>query len=72
MDEIQEELALQQMALQAIVSALAERALAADPRFSIEVTEQLVQTTHGLPLDIAARINAIARVMTGEADREPT
>lgn len=60
-----QELLLLVMAIEAVVSALAKRA-GADPAFSGQVTMAVVATTAGLDASVAARVNALARKITGE------
>lgn len=62
MDESME---LRLLAVEAVVSALARRAVA-DPKFSHEVTAVLVELTVWLGADAAARANTLARELTGE------
>lgn len=53
------------LAMEAVLSALARRAIA-DPAFSSEVTLALVESTDGLDPSVAAHANALARRITGE------
>ncbi|MCD9005191.1 hypothetical protein LDO31_02880 [Luteimonas sp. XNQY3] len=63
--ELKLEMLLLMTAMEGVLSALARRAMA-DPRFSMEVSEALLELTAEMPPDRAARVIGLSKLMTGE------